>query len=560
MSDKDDCTGQSKPPHDQTDQQDGRCQPVRPGHQERTSFPVEQNLCSPFQLTKLRDTGVIDRYANEALTIGGADLNVYKLLGVHEQDKLVDATGHGTPISGGDAPNFPAKNAFDAYKTEWRSVQRGPNAITASAYIGYDFGVRKTSDQSRDRYGIQANVRKHITTVKIKQSSDSSKRATKARIERSDDGVTWYGVSVVDLPDDDCLNTIFFNDSVQMRFWRVRPTNFNGDDKKQWGVVALQMVDNHTYTDIYNIQDKVFLENRDRDYAEDPITIKGSYDMIDVTTELSKYGIELPTQTMYVMVHFSATVSILDRPLVIGDVIEVPSEAQFNPRLERIQKWMEVTDIAWSTEGYSPGWTPLMQRVILQPAHASQETQDIFGDLSSETVDDLGLQDKGDGQHPAFQDYSDVSDQIEAEAEDAVPVSGRETSSTIRYWEQSELDAAKEQGVENLQSIGQNPTALYTEDAMPPNNEPFTEGPEFPQQPSHGDYHRLTYEGLSQDIPAHLYRYSSSKGRWLFLERDRRAEFDPNKPRLQEFLTSENRRPHTRIIRNDDSSGHNNEE
>jgi hypothetical protein len=83
---------------------------------------------------------------------------------------------------------------------------------------------------------------------------------------------------------------------------------------------------------------------------------------------------------------------------------------------------------------------------------------------------------------------------------------------------------------------------------MPPNNAPFTEGTEFPDNPSHGDYHRLVYEGLSRDVPARLYRYSQTKERWIFLEKDRRAEYDPNEPRLQEFLVSTGRRPHDAVL------------
>ena len=59
-------------------------------------------------------------------------------------------------------------------------------------------------------YGIDTNIYKHITALAIKQSEDANRRVTRARIERSQDGVKWYGVSVVLLPDDDCYNTILF--------------------------------------------------------------------------------------------------------------------------------------------------------------------------------------------------------------------------------------------------------------------------------------------------------------------------------------------------------------
>lgn len=508
--------------------------------------------CSPFQLSENRDACFIDGVVNEALNIGGANLNVHKLLGVHEQCKLIDSTGLGTALSNGDGVGYPASNAFDKMVTEWHSQQTG-TSVTGSSFLGYDFGEIKVPDQSRRVYGIEANVRKHITAFSIKQGANSINRATQVRLERSDDGVKWYGVQVVDLPDDDCLNTILLkNTSVHNRYWRLRPLVFNGGGSDYWAVQALQLVHNYVATHISNIQDKIFLENRDRDYAEDAITIKGSYDLIDINTELSKFGIELPAQSVYMNVNFSACVSALGRPLIIGDIIELPSEAQYSAEMRLIEKWLEVTDVAWSTEGFTPGWQPTLLRVILQPAYVQQETQDIFGDLGeTELAGELGLVDEGDGLNPIFQDYSDASQEANALAKEDTPEAGREMSSTIRAWEQEEVEAAAEQGIPNLQKIGLNPRGLYVEDAMPSNDAPFTEGTDYPASPSHGDYHRLTYEGLSQDVPARLYRYSTAKGRWVFLEKDRRAEFDPNKPRLQEFLTSPTRRPNTHILRDD---------
>ena len=504
-----------------------------------------------FQLTKSADACFIDGVVGESLNIGGADVNVYKLLGVHEQCRTIDVTGHGQPITNGDQYGFPAKNAFNTFVTSWRSVQQGDGVIS-SAFIGYDFGVIKTSDDTRRRYGIDANIRKNISAIAIKQGPNAANRANRARIERSDDGIKWYGVAVVNLPDDDCLNTILFKDSVINRYWRIRPTEFNGGPTDHWIVQAIEMYHNYIATNYNNIQDKIFLENRDREYNKEVITLKGSYDLLDTQSELSRFGIEVPSQSFYMTINFSACVSLVGRPLVIGDVVELPSEAQYSATMERKLKWLEVTDVAWSTEGYTPGWQPTLLRVILQPAYASQETQDIFGDLGESVVDDLGLtKNYGTGDRPEFQDYSDVSQYIQAAALDLVPESGREFTSTVRAWEEEEIDAFQQQAgpaASSLQKIGLNATALYVEDAMPPNNAPFTEGPEYPTTANHGDYHRLTYEGLSKDVPARLYRFSGSKNRWLWLETDKRAEFNPNEPKLQEYLQSDTRRPTTAIL------------
>jgi hypothetical protein len=108
-------------------------------------------VCKPWKLQESRDACIQEDYANEALNIGGATANVFKLLGVHEQTKLVDQTGRGVAISGGDMGQFSAANAFTSECTVWRSKQRGANVVS-KAYIGYDFGPIKITT-GRQRHG-----------------------------------------------------------------------------------------------------------------------------------------------------------------------------------------------------------------------------------------------------------------------------------------------------------------------------------------------------------------------------------------------------------------------
>jgi len=311
--------------------------------------------CKPFSLESNKGNDYIETLTNEALSIGGTTLNVFKLLGVHEQGQLVDCVGRGSALSNGDLPNFPASNAFDKFVSEWRSIQRGPG-VGASAYIGYDFGSIKTNDNTRDAYGIDTSIYKRIATIAIKQSSNPNRRITRARIERSNDGIKWYGVEAITLPNDDCLNTIQFKDSVPARYWRIRALDFNGTDTNDvWGVAAFQLFHDYVGTDLYNIQDKVLLENRDRNYNQEAIPIKGYYDLTDNLIDVSGFGIELPSLAMYITVSFVGTVASLGRPPVIGDIIEIPAEAQFSGKMEKILKWVEITDIGWDTSGYTPG-------------------------------------------------------------------------------------------------------------------------------------------------------------------------------------------------------------
>jgi hypothetical protein len=478
----------------------------------------------------------VDSLIQETLNIAGATINIWKLLGVHEQTKLTDLTGTGSPISSGDAPHYPVTNAFDIFNTKWVSRQTGQAVIT-SAYIGYDFGIIRNS-AGTPRYGVDANVRQHVTSFKIKQSTNPQQRATKVRVERSDTGQQWYGVAVVTLPDNDQLNRVDFKHSVPNRYWRLRPIEFNGTTCDAWSITALEMFDFEA-TAQTNIQDKILMENRDREYSQSAISLKGYYDLLSVATDLSRFGIEIPSSTYQIRVNFNATVNALGRPIVIGDIIDLPSETQYTPDLRPVKRYLEVTDVTWDSTSYTPGWMPTMLLLTTAPAMATQETQDIFGDLASK-VDTSELFSGDDGTSTVWQDYSTIDQTIRAEAASDVPERGSLGSDIIREMEPEEIAQLQAQ-VPSISVPSYNPNGLYVEDAMPANGEPFTEGPTFPTGPKDKDYHRMLYVGTAGDVPARLYRWSSAKGRWIFMEQDKRQQFNFQKSVLDEYLTNSNK-------------------
>lgn len=505
------------------------------------SCPTTSNWkeCRPWDLTQQPKTNCLaDSYIQETLNIAGAQVNVHKLLGVHEQTRLVDLTGNGTPLSGGDSVGYPAANAFTTATTEWHSRQSGLDLIQYG-YIGYDFGVIKTPI-GRPRYGVEANIYQEITTIKIKQSANASSRVLKARVERSDNGTQWYGVAIVNLPNNDQLNTIQFKQSSPSRYWRLRPLEFTGGDCDTWGIQALELYD-YALTNPSNIQDKILLENRDRDYNQSPILLKGFYELVQANTDLRRFGIEMEA-SYSIRVNFNTCVAILGRPVIIGDILELPSETQYTPDLRAVKRYLEVTDVTWDPSSYTPGWMPTMMLLTALPALASQETQDIFGDLAAK-VDTSGLFDNNDGNHPKWQDNSNITQAIKTKALQDVPEKGSEGSNSIREFEQSELDAAVAAKIPHMSKYGFNRTGLYVEDAMPQNGAPYTEGPTLPTSPNDGEYHRLTYVGLAKDVPARLYRYSVAKSRWVYLETDRRKEFNGQSAILEEYMTSPNKMP-----------------
>lgn len=511
---------------------DGICVEVRDGQ----LCPVD-NFRSPWQLTEnSSDACLVDSYVTEQMQIGAADVNVYKLLGIHEQGKLIDLTGDGTAISGGTHPNFPAKNAFDLFNTEWRSIQIGQDVLT-KAYLGYDFGEIRL-DNDRLRYGIETFVKHNITTVRIKQGCDKVNRVTKVRLERSHDGKRWFGAGLSKVQDCDGMVTLSFTASVPSRYWRIRPVEFNGGPTDYWSVQALQFIE-YEKTAVDNIQDKVFMENRDRDYSEFPIKLKGTYTPPDSQSFISQWGQSagIGGEQYFIELSWSDVIRTLGRPLVIGDIIQLPSETQYTAALTPVLKYLEVLDVDWSPNGYSPQWIPLLVRIMARPAFASPETQDIFGKMT-EDYDEMGLADVNDGvNNKKYQDIFDIDHTVRAEANTEVPERGEDTANVQKFsedvyeWEELHGDA-------NIEKNDRHRT-LWAHDGMPPNGEPFTQGDVFPPNPSDKDYHRLTYTNIRQGIPPRLYRYSKKKGTWVFMETDKRAYNQVIRRRLQEFSDPE---------------------
>lgn len=503
--------------------------------------------CRPWSLEEDPVNCLAEDLVDEGLQIGGVTINIHKLLGVHEQEKLVDKTGKGRPISSGDMSNFPASNAFTTKKTEWRSWDGG-QALVSSGFIGYDFGA-VVLPNGRVQYGVDANIRYNIASIRIKQGNDAKNRVTKARIERSDDGKVWYGVEIVNLPNDNKLNLITFRASVPSRYWRIRPVQFDGEACDSWAVQALELFE-QVKTREDNIQDMIWMENRSREYDQNAIALKGYYTPFTKSAEINQWNYGNVNEYT-IRFSFRSCVAQLGRPIVVGDILELPNEAMFTPTMERQRLFLEVKSVAWDAEGtQTPGWQYTMLSVRARIAMHSEETQDIYGDLVA-TIDESGLSDLNDGNSKVSQDFADVSQYIEAVSKTAVPERGANGSSAIRAFSEEEAEAIKETPMKQGLKTGLRRRGLYVQDAMPPNGAPFTEGPSFPEHPRNKDYHRLTYEGSAKDIPARLFRWSDIKNDWIYQQTDMRYAVNNQKMTIEEFLVSPGRQsPRTPVSNN----------
>lgn len=482
-------------------------------------FSLNENDCTR------NDSNFMESVVAENIEIGGTCINVFKLLGIHEQGKLIDLTGDGAPISSPSAPGFLNSNAFNDLGDVWQSFATGQDVIDNPAFIGYNFGTKKTSFDT-ERYAPSQPKRMQITTLTIKQGALPENRVTVARIEASDDGgVTWKRIDVVEFPDNDINNTISVKASSKYQMWRIIPLQFNGvSSNSPWIVDEIEMMD-YQQTSIKNVQDQFFNENRDREYANMSIDIKATYDMVESSTDFSRFGIELPEQ--YVLqLSFARMIELLDRPIVIGDIIEIPAEQQYDVDLKAVKKYLEVTDTTWSATGYTPNWRPTIYRVTAEPLIASRKTESVVSRHTDEILPD---DDFLSGQIQTFDLARKSDEHIRQEVKEMTPETGDDMSEI----------ANKSDAHPDFPEIYDNKFG-YSQDGMPPNGEQYTEGPQMPQSPADGDYHRLTYP-QSTNIPVKLFKFNGVKNRWIFQESDLRREPSSHRPSVNEQLSDPNR-------------------
>ena len=73
-----------------------------------------------------------------------------------------------------------------------------------------------------------------------------------------------------------------------------------------------------------NIQDLLFLENRDRTYGSDIYRLRGHYNVQNLDFDLSQFGLFLTNDIIFIVVHYNDMIDIIGRKLMVGDVLELP--------------------------------------------------------------------------------------------------------------------------------------------------------------------------------------------------------------------------------------------
>lgn len=269
------------------------------------------------------------------------------------------------------------------------------------------------------------------------------------------------------------------------------------------------------------IQDVIFMENRDRKYDPDIYKMRGIYNVQDIDFDLSQFGLFLSNDTLFLTIHINSSVKTIGRKIMSGDVIELPhllDEYAANDSSISLKRFYVVEDVNRASEGFSPTWYPHLYRVKLKQLVDSQEFKDIL-DLPAD-ADVPG----GDTLRDLLSTYEkemQVNQAIVAQAEADAPKSGYNISHYYTLTVNSDDGSVSIQSSDVRGEIDGRPTRegytgylLGTSDA--PNGAPYGMGISFPVDNLEGDYFLRT-----DFMPKRLFRYDGSK--WTKVKDDVRV-------------------------------------
>lgn len=130
------------------------------------------------------------------------------------------------------------------------------------------------------------------------------------------------------------------------------------------------------------IQDLLFLENRDRVYDPNIYRLRGHYNVQNLDFDLSQFGLFLNNDIIFITVHYNDMIDIVGRKLMVGDVLELPHLLDYNPLKETIpvalKRFYSITDANFASEGFSQTWYPHLWRIKCEPLVDSQEFSNIL--------------------------------------------------------------------------------------------------------------------------------------------------------------------------------------
>jgi hypothetical protein len=278
-----------------------------------------------------------------------------------------------------------------------------------------------------------------------------------------------------------------------------------------------------------NIQDLLFLENRDRKYDEEIYRIRGIYNVQNIDFNLSQFGLFIDNDTLYMTVHINDFIKYIGRKPLGGDVIELPhlrDDFALNDYDVSLPRYYVIEDVGRASEGFSATWYPHLYRLKIKKITDAQQFADI--------LDKPAVDANGDPTDKTLRDILstharelEINDAVILQAEADAPKSGYETrqfytlavdpttgKSTLNTVDSSELDAS----VSSITALESNKrpvrtgyTGFLVSDGFPSNGYDFGHGIQFPEAAGPDDFFLRT-----DFLPNRLFRFDGT--RWVKVE------------------------------------------
>jgi hypothetical protein len=276
-----------------------------------------------------------------------------------------------------------------------------------------------------------------------------------------------------------------------------------------------------------NIQDLLFLENRDRKYEEEIYLLRGHYQVQNIDFSLSQFGLFIDNDTVFMTVHINDFITSIGRKPLTGDVIELPhlkDDFALSELDLSIPRFFVIEDVGRASEGFSATWYPHLYRIKLKKITDSQPYADILDNPAGEDST-YALRDLLSTRNKELE----INDAIIRQAEADAPMSGFEVrqfytlaldpvtgDTMLTTVDESDLLASSNGSTINASSIDAVPlrtgyTGYLFGDGYPPNGYVFGQGIRFPENPAKFDYFlRLDF------VPNRLFTFNGQ--RWLKVE------------------------------------------
>ena len=280
---------------------------------------------------------------------------------------------------------------------------------------------------------------------------------------------------------------------------------------------------------VANIQDLLFLENRDRKYEEEIYRIRGIYNVQNIDFNLSQFGLFIDNDTIYMTVHINDFIKYIARKPISGDVIELPhlkDQFALNDYDIALPRYYVIEDVGRASEGFSPTWYPHLYRLKLKKITDSQQ----FADILNKPATDANGDPSGMTLRELLSTHNkelEINDQVVAQAEADAPKSGYETRQfytlavdsvgkpVLKTADATDMDASVASNIRASQvnSIPERTgyTGYLVGDGFPVNGYEFGFGIQFPATAVQDDFFLRT-----DFLPNRLFRFDST--RWIKVE------------------------------------------